>query len=167
MLYDAIERVYALLDANVETDLAALATAKGLTLGTTVELVKRQRKETFLRLGSTTPAIGIFPATVVTQARNQGRRHSRVGVVCEYYASSADPVLVQQQAELAVEAILRTVDRLGELTDTGGVYGGGGEEGSVSVEFTDGRVAGESQAQDVYWASAAVLFDVWDEDVIS
>jgi hypothetical protein len=156
MLYDAIETVYAVVLANFATDLAALASAKGVTITTTADIIKRQRAETFVAFGKgvTSPAIGIFSIRGLTQAKWQTQRDTDCTVVCDYYARSADPSALAIQAELAAEALLKSMDRIWPTA-----AGGAGEgDRSVTIEMTDAYVETvSSETETARWEHRAMV----------
>src|SRR5207302_7433147 len=138
----------------------ALAAAKSITdLAGAPTFVKRQKAEMFTALGVTLPAIGIYIPRAWTQAKSQTQRDTRCQCVLDWYARNADPVLLAKQTELAVEALLRSVDRL--TTATGGVYGGAQLEESAVVEVTDGF---DKSIEPAYDRRATLTFPVYDRD---
>jgi len=161
VIYDAIEQVYAVANANFATDFAALATAKGVVgLNTNAAIEKRQSAETMVRLGAALPCLGIVGLRARSQAKDQGKRDTESVIAFDYYAEHADPVLVAKQAELAAEALLRTVDRL--WASGASVFGAGELPLSVVIDFTEGYL--ETRSPPVYWRSATVTFPVHDRD---
>lgn len=170
MIYDAIEAVYTTVNANFNTDLAALVSAKGLSgLTTSATLFKRQRAETFVELGAAAngqlPAIGIYGTAVTTEAKWQGKRDPECTVVLDYYARGTDPVKLAQQTELAAEALLLSIDKVYPTA-----AGGAGEGfGSINIELTDAYMETDkpdSQTAKNYGHRAIVTFIVVDRDVI-
>src|SRR4029077_3764328 len=104
MIFDAIEQAYVVANANFTSDLAALATAKGVTVNTACNFVTRQDADIFVARGLALPACGIIadPARdTQTQGKDQTKRDSEVGLVFDYYAVDTDLVKVAEQAELA------------------------------------------------------------------
>lgn len=157
MIYDAVERCYTVTNTNFAADLAALATAKSLTVDTTVNLIKRQSAETFTRLQAELPACGIYGLEADTQAKDQTKRDSLVVMTWDYYDEDTDPQKVAKQVELAAAAILRTIDRIvNTLT-----FGAGEVPGSVRVRLTEGFIEANEKN---YWRRAIVTAPVWDRD---
>jgi hypothetical protein len=138
MIYDAVERAYAVVNTNFATDLAAIIADKGVAgLTATASIVKRQRAETYLALGLTLPGLGVWSRGTVTQAKvGSGWRDNVSTIVLDYYCVDVDPVKAAKQAELAAEALLRSIDRIPGSGD--GAYGAGELRGSVVVEMSDG-----------------------------
>ena len=160
MIYDALEQVYTVLNANFVTDFAALVAAKGVTgVVTTTGLEKRQDANTMIRLRATLPAIGIYAVAATTQAKDQAKRDSVTTVVCEYLALGSDPVALAKQAELAAEALCKSIDRV--AASGAGVYGGG--EARQSVEVVLNQAYTETVSPN-YEQTATITFPVWDRD---
>lgn len=157
MIYDAIEGAYTVVLTNFATDLAALATAKGVTITTTASIVKRQKAETFGTYQIALPAVGVYGKKVVTQGKSNGYRDNLSTVVFDYYAVGPDPVILAKQAELAAEALLKSIDRLNGADP----YGAGVLPGSITVEFNDGF---EEVQIPNYARRAIVTCPVWDQD---
>lgn len=151
MIFDAVQRAHTVTATNLATDLAALCTAKSVTNPGTITLVKRQKAETFIALGSPLPALGIYGLRAVTQAKDQGKRDSLVTVVWDFYIEGTDPTLIAKQAELVAESVLRTVDRLAASGD--GLYGAGELAQSVTVEMSDNY----QEAEELKWFQRAVV----------
>lgn len=166
MIFDALERAYTVANTNFATDMAAIVTAKGLSgLTTTATFVKRQRAETFRDLGAPLPACGVYWAGLVTQAKNQQKRDGVVSLVYDYYAEGdeTEVVEVSKQVELAVTALLLSVDRMAGGADL--VFGGGEGDGSITVEPSDGfSPPAEPKGVKRFWARAMILFPVNDWD---
>lgn len=147
MLYDPIEQFWDVLNDNFATDMAALVTAKGVTgLTTTATIIKRHSAEDIIARRATQPTIGFVPTTFRTQAKDQGKRDTRAVLEVVYVATGEDPAKVGKQVELALESILRSVDRL--AGNGGGVFGAAVEEGSIDGELSD--YYGEGQAPNYY-----------------
>lgn len=162
MLYDAVEQVYTVVLANFTTDLGALATAKGVSVTATVGVIKRQTAETMVALGADLPAIGVYTVAGSTQAKDQGKRDTLTTMVLDYYAEGTDPANLAKQAELAAEALLRSIDRLWPALEGGG----GNAVGSVGIVMTPGyqEVRQNEAEQTVYNHRATVTFPVMDRD---
>jgi hypothetical protein len=161
VIRDALERVADIVAANFAVDLAALATAKGVTIDTTATIYKRRSKETFgTKRNPTLPGIGIFWLSGATNARRQDERDTTLTMVLDYYALDTDPDRLAEQVELAVEALLRSVDRLGE--GAAGVLGAGEPENSIQLQHTPTSVL---EGAETYEERAQVLFPIIDQDV--
>lgn len=160
MIYDAVEQAYAVVNSNFAADMAALVAAKGVAgLTTTATAIKRQDAETYVDIGAALPAIGVTGRRAHTQAKDQSKRDSVSEIVYDYYAVGSDPSKVAKQAELAAEALLKSVDRL--WASGSGVFGAGEVPGSISIDFDPGYL--EVQ-QPNYGARARVSFPVTDRD---
>lgn len=161
MIYDAVEKAYAVVAANFAADMAALVAAKGETVdATTATLEKRQRAEKYIELGAAKPTIGIWSRGALTQAKvGTGWRDNVTSIVLDYYCSGTNPSVVAKQAELAAEALLQSVDRL--PNSGAGVYGSGELRGSVTVELTDGYLK-DGAAK--WYRRAQVTFPLTDRD---
>lgn len=166
MIHDQVERCYTIADANFATDFEALITAKGLGgegFTTTATIVKRQTAETFVNLGITLPAVGVYARPAETGAKSQGRRQTRGLMVYDYYCEDDDPSKACRQRDLAAEASLKLVDRIAGGSD--GVYGAGELMRSVTIELEDGlNEPGLPKPAARGWARAIIAFPVWDED---
>lgn len=161
MIFDAVEAVYTVLNGNVATIFAALATAKSITnLSTPPTMVKRQDAELAIQNGLATPFIGIYAKAAKTQAKNQSRRPNVITVVADAYMRGSDPVLLAQQMDLMPEAILGCIDLLPGTS--GGIYGGGEVPGSVDVQITMGYQLSAGGVQ--YDRRAVVTFPVHQLD---
>lgn len=160
MIYDIIERAATVLDDNFTTDLDVLVAAKTLSgLDTQATLYKRQMAELFAdQHAPALPGIGIYVTTVATQAKRQGKRDNNAMTVFDYYARHLDAEKLSQQVELAVEALMRSVDR---LFDSVGVLDAGAEQGSVLVVVTP---VAQPAGMKFYERRAVVSFPVQDRD---
>jgi hypothetical protein len=160
MIYDQVEVIAQVVDANYAADMAALVAAKSLTgITTTATVIKRQSAETFRRLGAPLPAIGVVHLRAATQAKDQQKRDTLGTVVLDYVALGADASKVAKQAELAAEALMRSVDRLAMAG--GGLYGAAELAGAALITMTEGFTEAED-AQ--YWRRAQVQFTCHDRD---
>lgn len=167
MIYDAVEVCASVLATNFSTDLAALAAAKSQTVTTTITVVKRQDAETFLTLnqGKLSPTIGVDCLSAQTQGRDQGKRDNRVELTVDYYCETDTPEQAAVQSELAVEAILLTMDRL--PTSGSGVFGIAEEPESARVEMTKGYIEAKAATSGRrWWRVATVQFPVYDRDTV-
>ena len=164
MLYDALEEVYTVINTNFVADLVALALAKSETIETTTAIVKRQKADTAIREGATLPVLTLYAISGTSQAKNQGQRYSTIVLGSDYVARGTDPVKLAKQAELYVEALHKSIDRVWPNLE------GGAGEGLNSIEFeladsyddvlADGAVR-------TYEQRATVRFPVVDRDVIT
>lgn len=162
MIYDAAEKAYEVATTNFTADFIALIAAKGLGglgLTTAATLIKRQDAETFIGLNAALPAIGVIGRRAHTQAKDQSKRDNVSEIVYDYFAVGPEPSTIAKQAELAAEALLRSIDRL--WASGSGVFGAGELPGSISIDFDPGYV--EVQ-QPNYGARARVSFPVTDRD---
>jgi hypothetical protein len=167
MIFDAVEVCASVLATNFATDLAGLAMAKGVTITTTADIVKRQDAETFLALnqGKETPTLGVDALSAATQGRDQGKRDTRTEVSIDYYCEADDPATAGIQSELAAEAILLTMDRL--PTSGSGVFGIAEEPESARIEMTKGYVEAKAATSGRrWWRLATVQFPVYDRDTV-
>ncbi len=142
MFYAAIERAATVLDANYRDDFEALALAKSIAnLDPNLTVFKRRTAELFFRDLDGHPGCGIYGVIATTSARRADLRESLVSLVFDWLAWRQDEQdaaeLVVLQGELAAEAIMRTVDRMGE-DQSGGVLGAGELRGSVGVRLDYG-----------------------------
>lgn len=164
MIYDAIERAYAVALANFSADLTALAAAKGITVTTTCAFQKRQSVERALDFNAAKPFCCITGRRATTMGRVSGRRDSLSTVVFDYYAEGTDPVRLAKQVQLAAEALLRSADRC--PGDGSSVFGVGEEMGSMTIDFTDGYLETASASDEPnYYGRATVTIPIWDQDV--
>lgn len=162
MIFDAVKRAHEILAANFAADLNALITAKSLTGAVSATTV-------FDRLGSdsfaadvtfTTAGLGVYwGGQAQTQARHQDLRESVVWVEAEYYARGDDPAVLAKQAELAAEAVLRSVDRMG---GDGSVLGAAEQRNSVTIQGP--RLAYLKDGEKSYEDQVIVRFPMIDED---
>lgn len=160
MIYDQVEQAFAIANANFATDMAALVAAKSIVgLTTTATFIKRQDAEIAKALNATPPFVGVVALRAATQAKDQGKRDTLGQLAYDYYASGADPLKVAKQAELAVEALLQSVDRL--AGSGSGVFGAGELSGSIEIEMTDGFEEGDNG---LYFRRGTVRFPIWDRD---
>jgi hypothetical protein len=160
--YDVVEEVATLLTANFDTDMAALTSAKGVTALAAVTIHKRLPAVIFAGDEVGVPGLGIYAPRTVTNAKSQGKRECRVTCVVELFIRGATAATVRAQAELGLEAILKTVDRVADAGS--GVFGAGEEEAGVFCEI-DGA-ADAKGGQEQYEEVARVRFIVWDQDTV-
>ena len=163
MIFDAVEQCWLMTNDWFPVDMAMLANLVNLPgLQTTATVVKRQSVERMKQEGLTPPILGIVALQCQTQAKDQGKRDSLVTIQWDYYAEAANAAAVvttDKQVELAVEAILYTIDR---LAGSGlKVFEAGGLPGSVTVVLTEGVTEGEAPT---YWRRATVTAPLWDRD---
>lgn len=159
MLFDALERVWTVTNANFNTDLTALAGVKGVT-GFSAVILKRQTAEMIVAKNATQPTIGIYAIRALTQSSEQGKRDSLCTVGADLVITGSDPALVQKQVELGAEVLVREMtDRV--PTGAATTYGAGVERLSVTVEISDGYTEGQAPN---YIGIASVTVPVWDRD---
>lgn len=164
MIYDAVERAYSILTANFATDMAALLTAKSLSGNSTVTVVKRRSAEHEAANQdanlATTPRIGVWAETAVTQAKMQDdRRDSIVMVTMEYVCRGTDEDTIAIQAEIAAEAIMMSVDAMSGDTS---VIGASEDTGETTVELRrTSHATGQQYAQEV----VQVISPIVDRDI--
>lgn len=131
MIRRVIDRVHAIVSANFNTDFATLAAAAAVP-AITADFFKRQAAERFsLR---TSAGIGIYHDGGGTSRRRPGAasgsgiRDTRVEVVLDWYIRGSDEEDLGVQTELAIQAILQSIDRL----PTALVWSAGDRRESVS-----------------------------------
>lgn len=167
-MYDAVERAVAVLTANFDADMAAIVTDRAVAVTAQVATVyKRREWSVFAELSTfsqAAPGIGVYATEATTNAKRQNERDWTVSVVAEYYARGPDPAKLAVQAELAVEAILRSVDRMNEGLLGSRILDAGGPANSVSVECS--RTAHLESGDRYYEELAKVTFPVVDQEVI-
>lgn len=160
MIFDAIEQLYTALNANFATDMAALVTDKGLTgITTTATIIKRQTAEVIIAKRATQPTIGIVPARFTTQAKDQAKRDSKNWLEVVYVATGSDPAAIGKQVELALESILRSIDRL--AGQGGGVFGAAVQEDSIEGDVSDYYTEGQAPN---YYQLGTLRFRVDDRE---
>ena len=159
MIFHALEQTYAVANTYFNTEHADVCADNSVTAPAPATLIKRQRAETSQRLGGPAPRLGLHSVRGSTQAKDQQKRDNTTFLLADYYLEGTDPALLAAQAELAVEAVLRIVDRL--ALSGGGVYGAGELRDSVSWQMSDGY---DEARQDLYWHRAQVTFPVHDRD---
>lgn len=162
MLFDAIERVYEVVSGNFNSDLAALAGVKGVT-AFTAEVIKRQTAEVIVAKKATQPMIGIYAIGAQTQMADGGlggKRDSTVMVGADLVITGSDPKLVQKQIELGAETLVKEMcERVPQGAQTN--FAGGLQQGSVSVELSDGYTDGEAPN---YIGVAHVMVPIFERD---
>lgn len=115
MIRDVVERVVTVLEANFDDDFAALATAAGVP-ELTVPIRKRMAFERIADLGPV--GLGVYHNGGSTARRKAGAgsgaavRDTEVRVVLDWYLRGNDPAVVAAQTELAVAAMMRSVDEI-------------------------------------------------------
>jgi hypothetical protein len=164
VIYASIETAAATLDAHFETDLQALLDAHevvGADAGLTV--YKRRMAEIFVpdAKDGQLPGCGVYSLTGRTRAKVQGERFAQLVLVFDYFARGADPEVLSAQCELAVEALLQTVDRLAGADPADQLVGAGEEEFGISV-----HIQGTAQAdgQQLYEDRVLVTVPVTSRD---
>lgn len=162
MLFDALERVYTVVNANFNTDLNTLAVAKGV-MAFTATVIKRQTAAMTIAKAATKPTIGIYSISAQTQMADGGlggKRDSLCIVAADLVITGPDAGLVQKQIELGAEVLVKAMtDRVPQGTTT--TFAGGLARQSVTVDISDGYT--DAQAPD-YIGVATVTVPVWDRD---
>lgn len=137
MIYDVIERVVTVLEANFKTDFDALASAAGVNT-LTVPIRKRLAMEHFHHLGPV--GIGVYHDGGSSARRKAGAgsdaavRDSEVRVILDWYLRGSQPSVVAVQTELAVAAMMRSVDEI----PSGLVWSAADAQQSVTWRITRG-----------------------------
>jgi len=162
MLFDVVERVYAVTNTNFNADLAALAAIKGVT-GFAPTILKRETAEIMRAKYQTFPAVGIYAIEADTQMADGGlggKRDSLCYVGADLVIVGTDPVLVQEQIELGCEVLVK---EMCERVPTGATttFAGGLAKGSVKASISDGYT--DEQGVN-YMAIGTVRVPVWDRD---
>jgi hypothetical protein len=162
MLFDAIERVYTVTNANFNADVNTLLTAKGVTVFSATVL-KRETAEIMRAKYQTFPAVGIYAIDADTQMADGGlggKRDSDCAVAADLVIVGTDPVLVQEQVELGCEVLVKEMcDRVPTGATT--TFAGGLQRRSVKVSITDGYT--DEQGVN-YMAIGTVRVPVFDRD---
>lgn len=165
MLFDAVERVFTVVNANFQADVNILTGLKGVTALTLAanSITKRQTAELMLRNGAALPGIGIYAIRAQTNMADGGlggKRDSLCTVAADLVIKGTDPVLVQEQLELGAEVLVK---EMCDRTPGGGslTFGAGVERLSVSVTISDGY--SEDDAPN-YLGVATVTVPVWDRE---
>lgn len=162
MLFDALERVYTVVSANFNADLATLAGLKGVT-AFTATVIKRQTAAMTLAKVAAKPTVGIYSIGVRTKMADGGlggKRDSLCTIAADLVITGPDAALVQKQIELGAEVLVKAMtDRVPQGTTT--VFAGGLEPQSVTVDISEGYT--DAQAPD-YIGVATVTVPVWDRD---
>ena len=165
MIYDAIERVYTVLNANLLTDWNALLTSNSLTTIASLTIRKREDAEKMRANGVafTTPAIGIYGLHFNTNFADGGlggKRDSLNRISADLVIVGTDGALIQKQVELGAQALVKgmceRVIQGGSLT-----FGGGIERGSVSGDFESGYMDEQGSS---YISLATVTVPIWDRE---
>jgi len=164
MNYDVVEEVSALFAAHFDTDFAALADAKDVLKLDRIRVLKRIPVQVAVGAEEPAPTLSLYSPSTLTNARNQARRDSRVTLLAELFIRGPNAEHVRAQADIGLEAILLTIDRI--AADAGeGVYGAGEEE--FGVRCTLDGTADVTGGQEQYEETARVEFVVWDRDELS
>lgn len=157
MFLEASARALAILQGNFATDLAALATAKSVAgIDATIHFYDEQPAAVFATRDL--PGLGVYGVGASTNSRRQDQRDSVVTVSVEYYCRGTDATVIGKQTKLAVEAILRSIDR---MAGGGGVVLAGDPDNSVQAEVFGLAVA---PGQTSYEDGCRVRFPVMVED---
>lgn len=167
MTYDAMEHAAAVIGANFESDFEALVVAKdagAFGIDPSPRLYKRRDAAVIFGQDLYIPSIGLYPDTAFTQRASQGERRDNVSyLLADYVYRSSDPDRTAVAVELAAEALLRSIDRMRDETDTL-VIGAGVPDQSVSINYA--RLS-HVELDDVYEDYVTVRFPVIDRDLIS
>jgi len=162
MLFDALERVYTVVNGNFNADLTTLAGLKSVT-AFSAAIVKRETVEIMRNKYQAFPAIGIYAIDAVTQMADGGlggKRDSTVMVGADLVIVGTDPALVQAQIELGAEVLVKEMcERVPQGANT--TFAGGLQKGSVSVTISDGYT--DEQGVN-YIALATVRVPIFDRD---
>lgn len=165
MLFDALERVHFVTNANFQTDMNTLTAAKGVAALTIVAngILKRETAEIMRAKGQAFPAIGIYGIDGETQMADGGlggKRDSTSMIGADLVIVGTDPVLVQEQIELGAEVLVKCMtDRVPQGANT--TFAGGLQQGSVKYNITDGYT--DEQGLN-YMAIATVRSPIFDRD---
>ena len=149
MIYDCVERVADHLRANFDTEMAAVATAKGETgLTTTAKVFEWRSIETMLEAAY--PAICVYAgatADVEVPIPRGGTADSdtRAQISVEYVAKGTDPRKIEVQLALAAEAVRNLML---DVWPSGTVWGAGP---SLSFSFNRPMQDVESELYENYW----------------
>jgi hypothetical protein len=148
-----IDRVHSIVSTNFNGDFSTLASAAGVPALTLAagDFFKRLAAEVFAQ--KVAVGIGYYQDGGATQAKRPGAalsgiRDTTVVVVIDWYLSGDNPDDVAVQTEVALDALLRSIDRMLE-PDANGVRAAGAERGSIVWEITrtplidDSRIATE------------------------
>jgi len=162
MLFDALERVYTVVNANFNADLTTLAGLKSVT-AFSAAIVKRETAEVMRNKYQAFPAIGIYAIEAVTQMADGGlggKRDATVMVGADLVIVGTDPVLVQEQIELGAEVLVKEMcERVPQGANT--TFAGGLQKDSVQVTISDGYT--DEQGVN-YIALATVRVPIFDRD---
>lgn len=115
MIHKVVDRVYAVVDANLDADFATLAAAAGVSALTPTRF-KRASADRFRH--RTANGIGVYHEAGATARRRPGAgssaaiRDTRVDMVLDWYLRSTDEAAIAVQTEVAIAALLRSIDRL-------------------------------------------------------
>jgi hypothetical protein len=162
MLFDALERVYTVTNANFNADVATLCGLKSIT-SFSATILKRETAEIMRAKLQTFPAIGIYSIEATTQMADGGlggKRDADCTVGADLLIVGTDPVLIQEQIELGAEVLVKCMtDRVPQGANT--TFAGGLQKRSVSVTISDGYT--DEQGVN-YMALATVRVPVFDRD---
>lgn len=139
MLFDALERVYTVVNANFNADLATLCGLKSVATFTAA-VVKRQTADIMRAKYQAFPAVGLYAIGADTQMADGGlggKRDSDCDVAADLVLVGTDPVLVQEQGELGAEILVKDMcERVPQGANT--TFAGGLQKRSVKVTISDG-----------------------------
>lgn len=134
MLFDALERVYTVVNANFNADLATLCSAKGVTT-LTAAIIKRQDADYMRKHYQVFPAIGLYSDGADTQMADGGlggKRDSDCDIRADLVIVGTDGPLMQAQGELSAEVLVKAMcERVPQGANT--TFAGGLQKRSVSV----------------------------------
>lgn len=137
MIRKVVDRVFEVVDANLNSDFATLATAAGVPT-ITWDRYKRLTADRFqLR---TAAGVGVYHDGGGTSRRRpgspagSGRRDSRVEVILDLYLQGNDEDVVMVQSEVGIDALLRSIDRL-VPDDSRLIWGAGDARESITWEM--------------------------------
>lgn len=162
MLFDALERVYTVVNANFNTDLATLCAAKGVT-GFSATIVKRETAEIMRAKYQAFPAIGLYAIGAATQMADGGlggKRDADCDVAADLVLVGTDAALLQAQGELGAEVLVKEMcERVPQGANT--TFAGGLQRRSVQVAISDGYT--DEQATN-YMVLVTVRVPIFDRD---
>jgi len=151
MIRKVVDRVHEIVNANFNSDFATLAAAASVP-AVTADIYKRWSADRFKL--HTSAGVGVYHDGGGTSRRRPGspagagRRDSRIEVVLDWYIKGDNEDETMVQTELAVDALLRSIDRL-VPDETRLVWGAGDARESINwvitrtPQSTESRVAEE------------------------
>jgi len=168
-LYDIVQGVSAQLTQNFTADLTAILSARSLSLDPTVTVYPRLMGPYILEEGNglALPGIGVYLVSADTNAKTQTQRKWKGGTAIDYVAQLSAQDDIFAQMELAVEAIMKSIDRIdfavwtGIAGGSGGVYGAGDQELGTKVRFLPPTKLPD---QALYSGRVIVTVPTWQQD---